>query len=99
MQSLCLLTLKNIEIGWCGLIEAIGDYEQVCEDLRQMDEAFMTTQGKQLIETFEALREVARWADTSVSLDTSVGNYVPDLSPLQDLGKLLAALPDWITEE
>ena len=75
------------------MIEKIGDYEQVCNDLRQKDQDNMITQGKQLIETIEALRKVARAAKSAQRMwqeEYGAANVV--------LQRALNAIPDWIKE-
>jgi hypothetical protein len=78
-----------------GMIEMIGDYEQVCTDLRQKDQGSMVTQGKQLIETIEALRRFVRAHD---AVENGTISFDLQHKQVQELSDSREALPDWITD-
>ncbi len=76
------------------MIETLGDYEQIQSDLLSMDNSCMTIQGKQTIETIEALREVARGVDDLDECplcDHPVGGH--------NIGCPMIKLADWLLEQ
>ena len=83
------------------MIEKIGDYEQVCNDLRQKDQDYMITQGKQLIETVEALRKALKQVPKVTVLEhgTDICSFCR-AHPVDDhyAHCAYAALPDWTKE-